>query len=71
MIIIHDFICKSDANSIDIYLTDISDQSECSRNFRVTHRSSQLNNRVTFRLRDNDIIFEKEMTMMNEKIFLD
>ena len=71
MIIMLDFICEPDAHSIDIYLTDISDQSECLRNFRTAHRASQLNDRVTFRLRDSDIIFEKEMTMMNEKIFFD
>ena len=67
MIIMLDFICEPDAHSF----SDISDQSECPRNFRAAHRSSQLNDRVIFRLRDSDIIFEKEMTMMNEEIFLD
>ena len=54
------FICESNAHLIDIYLIDISDQSKCLKNFRAVHRTFQLNNRVTFRLRDSDIIFEKK-----------
>ena len=71
MIILHDFICESDTHSINIYLIDIFDQSKCSKNFRAIYRFSQLNDRITFRLRDSDIIFKKEITVMNEKIFLD
>ena len=71
MIIKHNFICEFDTYSIDIYLINIFDQFKCFKNFRAIHRSSQLNNRVTFRLRDNDIIFEIKITMMNKKIFLD
>ena len=40
-------------------------------NFRAIHRFFQLNNRVIFRLRDNDIIIEKKITRMNKKIFHD
>ena len=71
MIIIHDFIYESDAHLINIYLNNISHQSNCAENFRTAHRLFQTNNRFTLRLRDSDIILEKEMTMMNEKIFLD
>ena len=52
-------------------LIDISNQSKYFKNFRTTHRSFRLNERVTFRLRDSDIIFKTKMTMINEKIFLD
>ena len=70
MTTIHAFTCEPDAHSIDIYLTDISDQSGCPRNFRTAHRPPQLNDRVTFRLRDSDTISEKGVAMMDEEVFL-